>query len=89
MVQIREAISVHTFSRNVIENPRLQYSTLSSQYQYCAKTAGRGDSAAQGPADCSGSDRPSDNAATGFPGVRYMTLDIRKFAMSRLASSMA
>jgi len=32
MVQIREPISVHTFSRNVIEIPRLQYSTLSSQY---------------------------------------------------------
>ena len=40
MVQIREAISVDTFSRNVIEIPRLQYSTLSSQYQYCAKNGG-------------------------------------------------
>ena len=37
VVQIRDAISVDTFSRSVIEDPRLPCSAFFSQYQYWAK----------------------------------------------------
>ena len=37
VVQIRDAISVDTFSRSVIEMPRFPCSALVSQYQYWAK----------------------------------------------------
>ncbi len=37
VVQIRDAISVDTFSRSVIEIPRFPCSALSSQYQYWAR----------------------------------------------------
>ena len=36
VVQIRDAISVDTFSRSVIDTPRFPCSALSSQYQYWA-----------------------------------------------------
>src|SRR3989442_6388154 len=36
-----------------------------------------------------GSDRPPDNAATGFPGARYTAAKMTKLAISKLTSSMA
>src|SRR5215472_3351921 len=90
VVQIRDAISVDTFSRSVIEIPRLPCSTLSSQYQYCATNGAlRWYRCSRMRTLLGGSDRPPDSAAIGFPGARYTAAKMTKLATSRLISSMA
>ena len=90
MVQTRDAISVDTFSRSVIEIPRFPCSALSSQYQYWVKNGWfRWYRCSSTRRLLAGSDRPPDSAAIGFPGARYSAPKITKLATSRLATSIA
>src|SRR5262249_4037364 len=86
VVQIRDAINVDTFSRTAIEIPRFPCSTLSSQYQYSARTGSlTGCGASRIGTLPGGRGRPPDKEAAGFPGARYSAAKIRKLATSRLA----
>src|SRR5215469_7102385 len=89
VVDIPAAITDDTFSRMMIETPRLPCSALSSQYQYWAKNGWFKWYCASSTRTLDwGRPRPPESAEIGPPGARWSAPKMTKLATRRLASSM-